>query len=62
MDYKTYSGVQENKFPSYMMVKSKNLHEEKRAFYVAITRAKKRLYINGAEVPTPLLLKNVIGN
>ncbi|QGU94595.1 AAA family ATPase [Clostridium bovifaecis] len=39
------SGVQQNTFPSYMAIKSDNLDEEKRTFYVAITRAKKRLYI-----------------
>jgi len=39
------SGVQQNTFPSYMSIKTGNLDEEKRTFYVAITRAKKRLYI-----------------
>ena len=39
------SGTQENTFPSYMSIKTHNLEEEKRTFYVAITRAKKRLYI-----------------
>lgn len=39
------SGAQENTFPSYMSIKTNNLEEEKRTFYVAITRAKKRLYI-----------------
>ncbi|MGL5381564.1 3'-5' exonuclease, partial [Clostridium sp.] len=32
-------------FPSYMSIRSNNLMEEKRTFYVALTRAKKRLYI-----------------
>lgn len=40
------AGAQQNTFPSYMAIKSKNLEEEKRTFYVAITRAKKRLYIS----------------
>ncbi len=40
------AGAQQNTFPSYMSIKSKNLEEEKRTFYVAITRAKKRLYIS----------------
>lgn len=40
------SGVQDGKFPSYKSIKSGNLEEEKRTFYVAITRAKKRLYIS----------------
>lgn len=39
------SGAQQNTFPSYMSIKSDNLDEEKRTFYVAVTRAKKRLYI-----------------
>jgi ATP-dependent exoDNAse (exonuclease V) beta subunit len=39
------SGAQENTFPSYMSIKTHNIEEEKRTFYVAITRAKKRLYI-----------------
>ncbi len=39
------AGIQNNTFPSYMAIKSGNLDEEKRVFYVAITRAKKRLVI-----------------
>ncbi|OOO00014.1 MAG: hypothetical protein ATN35_09545 [Epulopiscium sp. Nele67-Bin004] len=39
-------GVQEETFPSYFAVKDNNLGEEKRTFYVAITRAKKRLFIS----------------
>lgn len=47
LEYETVfiSGVQQNTFPSYMSIKTQNLDEEKRTFYVAITRAKKRLYI-----------------
>ncbi|SHH89945.1 3'-5' exonuclease [Clostridium grantii] len=47
LEYETVfiAGVQENTFPSYMAIKTKNLDEEKRTFYVALTRAKKRLYI-----------------
>lgn len=37
------AGIQNNTFPSYMSIKEGNLAEEKRIFYVAITRAKKRL-------------------
>lgn len=40
------AGIQENKFPSYRSIQEKNLEEEKRTFYVAITRAKERLYIS----------------
>ena len=39
------AGIQNNTFPSYMSIKEGNLAEEKRVFYVAITRAKKRLVI-----------------
>ena len=39
------AGIQNNTFPSYMAIKEGNLAEEKRVFYVAITRAKKRLVI-----------------
>ncbi|MEO2596901.1 3'-5' exonuclease, partial [Clostridium perfringens] len=39
------TGIQNNTFPSYMSIKEGNLAEEKRVFYVAITRAKKRLVI-----------------
>ncbi|MBS5883296.1 3'-5' exonuclease [Clostridium sp.] len=38
-------GLQENTFPSYMSIKSNNLEEEKRTFYVALTRARKHLYL-----------------
>lgn len=39
------AGVQEDTFPSYGAVKSNDIEEDKRTFYVAMTRAKKRLYI-----------------
>lgn len=39
------AGAQQNTFPSFRALKSKKLDEEKRLFYVAITRAKKRLFI-----------------
>lgn len=39
------AGLQENKFPSYISLKENNIKEEQRLFYVAITRAKKRLFI-----------------
>ncbi|MGG7057433.1 3'-5' exonuclease [Clostridium nigeriense] len=38
-------GLQEGVFPSYMAIKSNNLEEEMRTFYVALTRAKKHLYL-----------------
>lgn len=40
------AGLQEGKFPSYRAIKCSDLDEEKRTFYVAITRAKKRLYLS----------------
>lgn len=44
-DYVFLSGVQENIFPSYQAIKSNDFKEESRVFYVAITRAKKKLYL-----------------
>lgn len=40
------AGAQKNTFPSFRSLNSNNLDEEKRLFYVAITRAKKRLFIS----------------
>lgn len=40
------AGAQEGKFPSYMSIKENNIEEEERLFYVAITRAKERLFIS----------------
>ena len=40
------AGAQKNTFPSFRALNSNNLDEEKRLFYVAITRAKKRLFIS----------------
>ncbi len=40
------AGCNEKVFPSYISVKNNNLIEEMRLFYVAITRAKKRLYLS----------------
>jgi DNA helicase II / ATP-dependent DNA helicase PcrA len=47
LEYETVfiSGAQQNTFPSYMSIRTNNLEEEKRTFYVALTRAKQRLYI-----------------
>ena len=43
-------GLEEDLFPSQMMLESRNdLEEERRLFYVAITRAEKRLSISYAE-------------
>ncbi|MBX7394824.1 UvrD-helicase domain-containing protein [Clostridium chauvoei] len=48
-DYVFLAGIQENVFPSYQAIKSSNLKEEERVFYVAITRAKKKLYLTYAK-------------
>lgn len=47
LEYKTVFlvGASDTVFPSYMAIKNNNLEEEKRTFYVAITRAKENLYI-----------------
>lgn len=46
------AGVSEGEFPSYFAVKDNDrmkIEEERRLFYVAITRAKKRLFISSYE-------------
>ncbi len=40
------AGCNEKVFPSYMSLKAQNLSEEMRLFYVAITRAKEKLYLS----------------
>ncbi len=43
------AGLEENLFPSQMMLESRaDLEEERRLFYVAITRAKRRLFLHYA--------------
>ena len=39
-------GCNEGVFPSYRSVKENNLSEELRLFYVAMTRAKRKLYLS----------------
>ena len=41
------AGVVEGEFPSYFAIRDDRLEEEKRVFYVALTRAKKQVYITG---------------
>ncbi|MBW5455871.1 MAG: 3'-5' exonuclease [Clostridium sp.] len=48
-DYVFLAGLQNNTFPNYMAIKEGNEMEEKRLFYVAITRAKKSLYLSFSE-------------
>lgn len=45
-DYVFLAGLEEGTFPSYMSVKNNYLKEEERLFYVAMTRAKKKLYLS----------------
>ena len=40
------AGATEGEFPSYFALRDNKLEEEKRVFYVALTRAKKRLFIS----------------
>lgn len=46
------AGFEEGVFPSYMSVAEGNTEEERRLFYVAITRAKEKLYLTHAQVRT----------
>ena len=45
-DYVFLAGLQEGTFPGFQAVQSGSLDEEKRLFYVAITRARKRLFLS----------------
>ncbi|MEH2319277.1 3'-5' exonuclease [Nostoc sp.] len=40
------AGISEEEFPTYFSVRDRKVEEEKRLFYVAMTRAKKRLFIS----------------
>ena len=49
-EYVYIVGVEENLFPSYMSLDSEeNIEEERRLFYVALTRAKRRAFISYAK-------------
>ena len=45
-DYVFLAGMQDYTFPSYQSIRNDDLEEEKRVFYVAITRAKKQLFLS----------------
>jgi DNA helicase-2/ATP-dependent DNA helicase PcrA len=45
-DYVFLAGLQENIFPSYQSIKNDDIDEEKRIFYVSITRARKQLFLS----------------
>lgn len=48
--YVFIAGLEENLFPSYLSINTRSeLEEERRLFYVALTRAEKRAYISYAE-------------
>ena len=49
-DYVFLAGLEEKIFPSTQAISKKDLTEEKRLFYVAITRAKKKLYLTNSKV------------
>lgn len=42
------AGATEDEFPSFFSVRDNNLEEERRLFYVAMTRAKQRLFISAS--------------
>ncbi len=44
------AGMQEGCFPAYLALKEGRIEEEKRLFYVAVTRAKKRLYLSWSQM------------
>lgn len=52
LEYNTVfiAGLEEGKFPSYRSVRSGNICEEQRLFYVAITRAKERLFLSHTSI------------
>ncbi len=41
------AGASQEEFPSFLSLRNDNLEEEKRLFYVAMTRAKQKLFISG---------------
>ena len=41
--------MQDGTFPGYKAVKDKHLDEEKRLFYVAVTRARRQLFISWSQ-------------
>ena len=54
LEYNTVfiAGLEEGKFPSYRSIRSGNICEEQRLFYVAITRAKERLFLSHTSIST----------
>ena len=55
-DYEFLAGMNDDIFPSYFSTRSGSItEEEKRLFYVAITRAKKALFLSSSDRPSRLL-------
>lgn len=55
-DYEFLAGMNDNIFPSYFSTRNGSItEEEKRLFYVAITRAKKALFLSSSGRPSRLL-------
>lgn len=55
-DYEFLAGMNDDIFPSYFSTRSSSItEEEKRLFYVAITRAKKALFLSSSGRPSRLL-------
>jgi DNA helicase II / ATP-dependent DNA helicase PcrA len=61
-DHVFIAGLSDGEFPGFLSVEAGSIEEEKRLFYVALTRAKKRLYIScygensyGPKGPSPFL-------
>lgn len=52
-DYVFLAGMTDNNFPSFYALKEGRLSEEQRLFYVALTRAKKELYISYSKTGGP---------
>ncbi|TCS79696.1 3'-5' exonuclease [Pectinatus cerevisiiphilus] len=48
--YVFLAGMQDGIFPSYLALKEGSLEEEKRLFYVAVTRAKNNLYLSWSRI------------
>ncbi len=59
--YVFVAGMNQHVFPSYFAVKDGNEQEEKRLFYVAITRAKEQLFVTAPEKVTLYGWKNCKG-
>ena len=55
-DYVFLAGLQEGTFPGFQAEKSGRLAEEARLFYVAMTRAKKQLFLSWSQTMYPVVV------